>query len=168
MNRQTRNSEKPLSYLEEHGKVSAMLYFIFLYSVGGFGCMAVISAYFDDGHGDVSTIVVWGPLILFVFSYEAIFGFDKLVWIFVNGFLGIVGVVKELDILLYYFGKDFHSFSAIVHVAPIIYYVFFTFLIRQAAIDFCNARNKFERERLVNIVYVLVSLLFYSFLWWKI
>ena len=49
-----------------------------------------------------------------------------------------------------------------IHVIPFLYYILYTFLLRQAFIDFFHAREDPERRKAVNRIYVFFSVLLYA------
>ena len=65
------------------------------------------------------------------------------------------------------FGKDIHSYPWYMNITPVLYYVLYTFLLRQFLIDLTHCRDKTETRKLVNIVYVTCSLLVYGGMLWR-
>jgi hypothetical protein len=52
-----------------------------------------------------------------------------------------------------------------VHVTPFLYYILYTFLLRQMLLDLTRSRDKPGRKRAVEMLYVLGSLAVYGGLW---
>ncbi len=84
---------------------------------------------------------------------------------FINAGLGLFGIYAEINWLLSLFGKQASDFPWKVHVIPFLYYVLYTFLIRQAVLDFVGVRDDPERTKKTNIWYVVVSLVIYSIIY---
>ena len=53
------------------------------------------------------------------------------------------------------FGKDIDDSPWTVHVVPFLYYVLYTFLLRQFLLDATGSRNNPGRKRLVEALYVV-------------
>jgi hypothetical protein len=54
-----------------------------------------------------------------------------------------------------------------VHVTPFLYYILYTFLLRQMLLDLTRSRDNPARKRLVEMLYVVGSLVIYGTLWLK-
>lgn len=128
--------------------VSCMAYFtdaptLFLYAHGGFA------------------------VFVYLIFYRVIFGWDTVKWMFINAGLGLFGVITEVGWLLSAFGRRLGDFPLYVHVIPFLYYILYTFLIRQAVLDLTSAREGGSRQGRVELRYIVVSLLVYggSALW---
>jgi hypothetical protein len=52
-------------------------------------------------------------------------------------------------------------------VVPFLYYVLYTFLLRQFLIDITRSRDNRRRRSLVDTAYVLVSVVVYGLLLWR-
>ena len=80
---------------------------------------------------------------------------------FTNAALGFLGIYSEIDWILSRFDKHADDFEWYVHIVPFLYYVLYTFLLRQAVIDISGSRNNEQRMRFVNYAYVSLSLIVY-------
>ena len=144
----------------------AVLYPFFLIHMGMFGLIGFVMAYSDKDvplafmylHGGIA---VWS----YVKFYEATFGIDEVKWMFINSTLGLLGIWVEIDWLLSLFGKSLDDFSPWVHVIPFLYYVLYTFLLRQMALDVFRARDDPVRKQRVEMAYIGLSLLAYGGIW---
>lgn len=144
----------------------AFIYPFFLFHMGMFGLSGFFMAYGADDvelpflylHGGIAI----GVYVLF---YLAIFGLDEVRWMFINAALGLLGIWTEIRYILSWFGKSIDDFPVAVHVTPFLYYILYTFLLRQMLIDLTRSRDKPGRKRLVEMLYVVVSLVVYGTLW---
>lgn len=94
--------------------------------------------------------------------YLAIFGRDEVKWMFINAGLGLLGIYCQIGWLLSLLGKNIHDYPFYVHVIPFLYYVLYTFLIRHAVLDLSQSRENPERKKLVENLYVAISVAFYA------
>jgi hypothetical protein len=147
----------------------APMYFIypfFLVHMGMFGLSGFLLAY---GADDVELTFLYlhgGIAILaYLVFYLAIFGVDEVKWMFINAGLGLLGIWTEIRVILSWFGKTLDDFPMAVHVTPFLYYILYTFLLRQMLLDLTRSRDKPGRKRLVEMLYVLVSLAVYGSFW---
>ncbi|ACV27578.1 hypothetical protein Kkor_2168 [Kangiella koreensis DSM 16069] len=105
------------------------------------------------------------PLIYLLY-YRSVFGRDAILWIFINSILGILGTFAELNWLLkYFYEKEVSDFPFYYHIVPAIHYILLTYVLRQAIIDTFHARDNDKRLFYVNILYVVLSILIYSSLY---
>lgn len=96
--------------------------------------------------------------------YLTIFGRDETQWMLINGALGIFGIYAQIGWLLARFGQRIEDYPWYVHITPFLYYVLYTFLLRQFLLDLTKSRVNPRRRALVNNGYVVVSLLVYGWL----
>ncbi|MGH8177862.1 MAG: hypothetical protein ACREV5_16525 [Steroidobacter sp.] len=101
---------------------------------------------------------------LFMPLYGSMFGRDEMRWMLINSGLGIFSICSELDWLLSFIGtgKTLGSYPFYVHPVPFLYYIMYTFLLRQFVLDLTGARELPERRKVVECAYVILSLLLYS------
>lgn len=124
-----------------------------------FGGSGFLMAYASDGpplffmflHGGIAILV-------YTVFYLTIFGVDEVKWMFINAGLGALGIYTQIDWLLSLFGKRVGDYSLVRHIVPFLYYVLYTFLLRQALLDLAGGREDEERARLVEHGYVALSL----------
>ena len=137
----------------------AAVYPFFLMHMGMFSISGFVMAYFADP--GVAFLFMHGGFAIFVYTifYHAIFGRDEGKWMFINAGLGIFGIYAQIGWLLGLFGKEISSYPLIVHIILFLYFVLYTFLIRQMFIDIIGARKHPERLSIANRWYVGVSLL---------
>lgn len=143
-----------------------VIYAFFLVHMGLFGGSGFLMAYFADDV-PLSMLYLHGGIAITVYVafYLAIFGRERVQWMFVNAALGLFGIWAEIDWILSKFGKHAADFPWTVHVIPFTYYVLYTFLVWQMILDVTKARGDDTRERNVRFGYVLVSLLVYGAFW---
>jgi hypothetical protein len=143
-----------------------VIYAFFLVHMGIFGLSGFFMAY---GAEDIplSMLYLHGgiAILVYIVFYLAIFGRERVQWMFVNAALGLFGIWVEIDWLLGLFGRHAADFPWQVHVVPFLYYVLYTFLLWQMVLDITKARDDEERERNVRIGYVAISLLVYGAFW---
>jgi hypothetical protein len=134
-----------------------------------FGGSAVYLAYFDL-YPSPLFLFVWGGfgITFYLLLYSTLFGVDEMRWLFINSGLGILGIATQVDWLLSLTGTSLSDFPAYVHVVPFLYYILYTFLLRQAVLDLTGASEKPARLILVNGGYVILSTAFYvGTYWWR-
>ena len=142
------------------------IYPFFLLHMGMFGLSGFLMAYLADDvelaflylHGGIAIVV-------YVVFYLVIFGRDEVKWMFINAGLGLFGIWTEIDWILSWFGKSLDDYPPWVHVTPFLYYILYTFLVRQMLLDLARAREDAARKRRVEIAYVVASLAIYGSLW---
>lgn len=142
------------------------IYPFFLVHMGMFGLSGFLMAYAAD---DVELLFLYlhGGIAIFVYLvfYLAIFGRDEVKWMLINAGLGLLGIWLEIETILSWFGKELGDYSPWVHVTPFLYYILYTFLLRQMLLDLTGSRDRPGRKRLVEMLYVLGSLAVYGGLW---
>lgn len=131
----------------------------------GFGLSTFFMAY-SDSVNDPESLFMFGGFSLSVYMvfYLVIFGLDQIKWMLINAGLGILGIYSQLGWLLARFGKNVDDYPWTIHALPVLYYVMYTFLLRQFLIDVTRSRDKPGRLRLANNVYVAGSLLVYGWM----
>jgi hypothetical protein len=141
------------------------VYPFFLLHMLMFGGSGFVMAYIDDAppllflymHGGIAILV-------YVIFYVAMFGVDEVKWMFINAGLGALGLSAQLDWILKLFGRDFDDYSWANHIVPFLYYVLYTFLLRQAILDIAGVRDNESRRRLLDNVYIFGSLAVYLYM----
>lgn len=108
-------------------------------------------------------LYVYNSLVMLgcVIAYLRVFGRDEVKWMFVNAALGALGISVELDWFLSFFAKKLSDYPIYIHAVPFLYYVFFTFLFRQLALDITDSRQDESRRAVVERWYVVASVLVY-------
>lgn len=142
------------------------IYPFFLLHMAVFGLSGFFMAYATDGP-PLAFIYAHGGIAIFAYVvfYLAIFGRDEVKWMFINAGLGLFGLWVEIDWLLSLFGRSLSDYPLWVNITPFLYYVLYTFLLRQMLLDLFGARDKPARRALVERLYVVGSLLVYGGLW---
>ncbi|MFT3807115.1 hypothetical protein [Arenimonas sp.] len=142
------------------------VYPFFLMHMGIFGASGFFMAYGANGvelfflylHGGIA-------ILAYVVFYLTIFGGEEVKWMFINAALGLFGIYAEINYILSWFGKALSDFPPTVHVTPFLYYILYTFLLRQALLDATGSRENSHRRRKVEIAYVIGSVLLYGALY---
>jgi hypothetical protein len=134
-----------------------------------FGLSGFFMAY-SSSRPDLLFIYMHGGIAIVVYLafYLAIFGRDEVKWMLVNAALGILGIYSQVGWILARFGKRIDDYPWYVHVTPFLYYMLYTFLVRQFLIDVTGSRDNPARRALVNNAYVVVSLLVYLGTLWHL
>ena len=134
-----------------------------------FGLSGFFMAYASDGP-ELSFVYMHGGIAILVYMvfYLTIFGRDEVKWMLINAGLGILGIYSQIGWILAKFGKDIDQYPWKVHVVPFLYYILYTFLLRQFLIDATRSRSNPQRKRLVDAAYVLFSLLVYGVMLWRL
>lgn len=140
------------------------IYPFFMVHMLMFSGSGFLLAYSSDA--DAIFLYMHGGLAILVYLvfYFTIFGVEQVKWMFTNAALGILGIYSEIDWILSLFGKHVDDFAWYIHIIPFLYYVLYTFLLRQACIDITGSRNNTQRMKWVNYTYVAISLMFYLIL----
>ena len=109
------------------------------------------------------------PTIIFVYLifYRVIFGVDEVKWMLINAALGVLGIYSQIGWILGRFGKNIDDYPWYQNITPFLYYVLYTFLLRQFLLDLTRSRDNPARRALVNSTYVGVSLLVYGLMLWR-
>ncbi len=133
-------------------------YPFFLIHMLGFGLSGFLLAY--AGEPQVLFLYFHGGLAITVYLifYVVIFGVDKVKWMLINALLGVFGLYGEIRALLSLAGKDISDFPFYVHVIPFLYYVLYTFLLRQLFIEITGSRGDEKRAERVSYIYVALSI----------
>lgn len=141
------------------------VYPFFLIHMLAFGISGFAMAYATQSP-PVPMLYLHGGFALLIYTvfYLTIFGRDEVKWMFINAGLGFLGIVGQLDWLLSWFGKGIRDYPIQVHVIPFLYFVFYTFLIRQAVLDITRTREDDIKKKHAEYGYVAVSLVVYLIL----
>jgi hypothetical protein len=139
------------------------IYPFFLVHMLAFGLSGFFMAYSDNGP-DISFLYMHGgiAIVVYLVFYFAIFGPDRVKWMFINAALGLFGIYAQIDWILSLFDKQAQDFPWYVHVVPFLYYVLYTFLLYQIVLEVSGAHDNERRKKIVENVYVGVSLLVYG------
>jgi len=137
-------------------------YPFFLLHMGAFGGSGFFMAYADT---DIPVLVLYAhggfALLVYLVFYHTLFGRDEVRWMFINAALGSFGIYVELRWILALMDMDIASYAPTMHVIPFLYYIMYTFLLRQAAIDATGSRDDPARRRVVESAYIAISVLVY-------
>lgn len=139
-----------------------MIYPFFLAHMLMFGGSGFFMAYTDEGP-PVLFLYAHGGIAIVVYTvfYLAIFGRDEVKWMFINAGLGLLGIYTQIGWLLSLFGKEVGDYPFYRHVIPFLYFVLYTFLVRNAVLDLMRAREDEIRRKRVESVYVAASVVIY-------
>lgn len=96
-------------------------------------------------------------IAVYTFFYLTIFGADEVKWMFINSGLGLLGIYAQVGWLLSRFGRKIGDYPLYVHVTPFLYYVLYTFLLRNALLDIFAARENEQRRNAVDNLYIAFS-----------
>jgi hypothetical protein len=123
-----------------------------------FGLSGFLMAYSPDPPDLVFPYLHGGlAIVVYVVFYLSIFGRDAVKWMLVNAALGIVGIYAQMGWILERFDRRIEDYPWQVHVIPFLYYVLYTFLLRQFLIDVTRSRDNPQRRAMVDTGYVLLS-----------
>lgn len=121
-------------------------------------------AYTGDGPGRALPFLYihgGGAIVIYLIFYLAIFGRDQVMWMFVNAAIGGLATYTQIDWILSLFGKQAQDYSYAVHAIPFLYFVLYTFLLRQAVLDITGALDNKIKEGVVSWAYAVISIVFY-------
>lgn len=142
------------------------IYPFFLVHMAMFGLSGFFMAYMDDGPGLLFLYMHGGiACVVYVVFYMAIFGIDRVKWMFINAGLGLFGIYAQIDLLLSLFGRRAGDFPVSVHAIPFLYYVLYTFLLHQLLLDATRSRSNDRRRQTVDALYIGGSILIYGAIW---
>jgi hypothetical protein len=139
------------------------VYPFFLVHMLLFGGSGFLMAY-GKSHPPVLFLYLHGGLAISIYTvfYLAIFGRDEVKWMFINAFLGLLGIASQIGWLLSFFGKRIGDYPFYVHVIPFLYFVLYTFLIRHAVLDITQSREDPTKNKLTGSCYIAVSVAVYA------
>lgn len=140
------------------------LYFFFLLHMLMFGFSGFLMAY-DDGLSAGLFLYLHGgfAIIAYTFFYVQIFGREEVKWMFINAALGILGIYTQIDWILSFFGKSADQYPFYIHLIPALYFILYTFLVRQVVLDLFDGRDDAARRKKVEYAYVTISTATYLF-----
>lgn len=141
------------------------IYLFFGVHMLAFGLSGFFMAYAPDGP-DLVFLYMHGGIAIVVYMafYLTIFGRDQVKWMLVNAALGILGIHAQVGWILARFGRRIDDYPWQVHVIPFLYYVLYTFLLRQFLIDATRSRDNPRRRAIVDTAYVVLSVVVYGLL----
>jgi len=142
------------------------IYPFFLIHILAFGVFGFVMAYSDDGP-PVLVMYLFGAIAIlsYIVFYLTFFGRDEVKWMFINSALGLFGIYTEINWILSFFGKVVGDYPLSVHVIPFLFYILYTFLIRQALTDLTHSRENLARRKMVDYFYVTASTLLYTYIY---
>jgi hypothetical protein len=135
------------------------IYPFFMIHMLMFGGSGFLMAYGTKGP-PVLFLYMHGGIAITVYTafYLIIFGRDEVKWMFINAGIGLLGIYSQIGWVLSLFGRKIGDYPVYVHVIPFLYFVLYTFLIRHAMLDIFQAREDDKRKKIVENVYVIVSI----------
>ena len=138
------------------------VYPFFMFHMLMFGGSGFFMAYTPDGPPLAFLYAHGGfAILIYLVFYLTMFGKEAVKWMFINAALGIFGLYTEINWLLSFFGTTVADYPLYVHVIPFLYYVLYTFFLRQAVIDFSGARDDENKRRTADRFYIIISMTIY-------
>lgn len=138
------------------------IYPFFMIHMLMFGGSGFLMAY---SGGDVPLLFLYAhggiAILVYIVFYLAIFGADQVKWMFINAALGLLGIYTQIGWLLSLFGRKIGDYPLYRHVTPFLYFVLYTFLLRQAVLDLTKSRDNGAKKKKVEFTYVALSVTFY-------
>lgn len=140
-----------------------MIYPFFMVHMAAFGLSGFFMAYSPEGPGAGFLYMHGGfAILIYLVFYLSIFGKEEVKWMFTNAALGLFGIYAEIGWILGFFDTTLADYPLHIHVIPFLYYVLYTFLLRQAFVDFTRSRDNPERRRVVERAYIVLSVVVYG------
>lgn len=140
------------------------IYPFFLVHMLIFGASGFFMAYAAKGPPLLFLYLHGGlAILIYLVFYVTIFGRDEVKWLFINTALGLLGIYSQLDWLLSLAGKHARDYPWYVHAIPFLYFVLYTFLLRQALLDMTGSRDSDVRRKIVEFTYIAASIAVYLF-----
>lgn len=163
MQTSSKKSANKVDLTNLHGKSRMFIYLFFGFHMLMFGLSGFFMAYAQD-RPDLTFIYLHGgfAILVYLVFYLVIFGRDSVKWMLINATLGILGIYSQIGWILGFFGKNIDDYPWYVHITPFLYYVLYTFLLRQFLIDVTGSRDNPNRRVWIETGYVVVSLLVYG------
>ena len=149
------------------------IYGFFLVHMALFGSLGFLLFYGDPSQANYSgdmnertfkILVSTLPILVYIVFYIAIFGIDTIKWLIMNSVIGVLGIYSQLGWILEQFGKSLSDYPIWAHIVPGIYYVLYTFLLRRAVLHFLRAQDGTRKKTIIDILYVVISVVFYLWL----
>lgn len=138
-------------------------YLFFLIHMFMFGGSGFFMAYSKSGPSLFFLYAHGGfAILVYTIFYIKSFGRDEVKWMFINSALGLMGIYSQIGWLLEAFGRNIDDYPLSAHVIPFLYYVLYTFLIRQLVLDLFHGRDDPEKKAKIQTTYVIASALFYG------
>ncbi len=104
-------------------------------------------------------------IMFFALFYGAVFGLAEMGWMFVNGAIGVLGILSQINVVLSWFGKSADDFGFDAHLFPVIYWIMASFVLWQLVLDLTGSREDAARRWWANLAFSLGSLTLYATLW---
>ncbi|KGK43309.1 hypothetical protein LH51_00740 [Nitrincola sp. A-D6] len=138
------------------------VYPFFLFHMLMFGGSGFFLAYADTDP-DVAFLYMHGGLAIFVYIifYLVIFGRDEVKWMFINAGLGLLGIYTQMGWILSVFDREISDYPIHVHVIPFLYFVLYSFLLRQAVLDISHSREDETKRQRADTSYTVILTLVY-------
>ena len=151
-------------------KLRAQMWFIYPFfgiHMLMFGLSGFFMAYSSNA-AELTFLYLHGGIAITVYLifYLTVFGVDEVRWMLINAALGILGIYAQIGWILGLFDKQIGDYSWTVHVIPFLYFVLYTFLLRQFVMDLTNSRDKPARRAWVNRGYVVILTVVYGYMLW--
>lgn len=145
------------------------VYPFFLFHIGIFGVTAVVLAYAETEPA-VPLGVLYGFSAIALLSYLAFylryFGRDSWKWMLLNSGLGLFAFFSQAENILGLFGRQFSELPWAVHAVPTMFFMIYTFFLRQAVLDLNDAR---ENPQPTEKMFVITLVMSYSLLYlWSV
>ena len=138
------------------------IYPFFMLHMLAFGGSGFYMAYAPDGPPLAFLYAHGGfAILVYLIFYLTLFGREAVKWMFINAALGIFGLYTEINWILGFFGTTVGDYPLYVHVIPFLYYVLYTFLLRQAVIDFSGSRHDENKRHKADRFYIIMSVTVY-------
>lgn len=137
------------------------VYPFFLFHMLIFGGSGFAMAYFFEAPASFLYMHGGFAILVYLVFYLTIFGRDEVKWMLINAALGIFGLYSEVGILLSFADKNIGSFPFYIHVIPFMYYVLYTFLLRQLFLEVTGSRDDEVKSKKINQFYLVFSLITY-------
>lgn len=140
------------------------IYPFFLIHMLMFGGSGFFMAYVDHGPPLLFLYLHGGlAILIYLVFYVTIFGRDEIKWLFINTGLSVLGIYSQIGWLLSLWGKKASDFPWYVHLIPFLYFVLYTFLLRNAVLDITGVRDNESRRKIVEFSYVAITVAIYLF-----
>jgi hypothetical protein len=143
-----------------------VIYPFFLIHIAIFGFPVFAGAYLPNSIV-IETLIFYHILgsfaaLVYVVFYEAMFGRDAVKWMFIDGALSSFGIYSVVGAWLEMIGRDINNYPLYLHILPFLFYILYTFMIRQAFLDLTKSRDDKARRRMAEGIYVGISLAIYT------
>lgn len=158
-----RNLIKELSKESEKKKIpwfpKAFIYPFFLVHMAAFWYSWFSISYSEPGRLFLFGFIHWWfAIFVYMIFYLAIFWLDKIKDMLIWALIGIMWTIARLEKIIPYRWHEIWDYYRAAHIIPGLYFVMYTFLIKQALIDIISIFHKKHAKKIAEIIYIWIGI----------